>query len=304
MVPMTLRLAEGDRAVTVLNVIIAAGAIGAVVGVVQGTMLGFDSLSNRPEGSLTHYMTYSGVIMLVLSATVARLLFVTGSVVWPAIALPALVVALTLTWTRNAWLGALAAAMVLVALRRPRLLVLFPVIVGVAVLVAPEGIRARMWSIADVNDASNRDRLQMLAMGAEMVRDHPLFGVGPDVIRTVYPEYRPPDAVNPTNPHLHNVPVNIAAERGLPALGAWLWFVVVAVLRLVRLIRHREPAGPLAAAGLAAIAAMVTAGMFEYNFGDSEFLMLFLGLITLPEAAMRGTSRNATASGAPAAATQ
>jgi hypothetical protein len=28
--------------------------------------------------------------------------------------------------------------------------------------------------------------------------------------------------------------------------------------------------------------------MFEHNFGDSEFLMLFLGLITLPFAARRG----------------
>jgi hypothetical protein len=30
---------------------------------------------------------------------------------------------------------------------------------------------------------------------------------------------------------------------------------------------------------------MVTAGMFEHNFHDSEFLMLFLLLVTLPYAA-------------------
>jgi hypothetical protein len=30
---------------------------------------------------------------------------------------------------------------------------------------------------------------------------------------------------------------------------------------------------------------MLAAGLFEYNFGDSEFLMLFLILITLPFAA-------------------
>ena len=33
---------------------------------------------------------------------------------------------------------------------------------------------------------------------------------------------------------------------------------------------------------------MLAAGMFEYNFGDSEFLMLFLLLVTLPFAAFRG----------------
>ena len=32
---------------------------------------------------------------------------------------------------------------------------------------------------------------------------------------------------------------------------------------------------------------MLSAGMFEYNFGDSEFLMTFLVLVTLPFAAAR-----------------
>ena len=32
---------------------------------------------------------------------------------------------------------------------------------------------------------------------------------------------------------------------------------------------------------------MLAAGLFEYNFGDSEFLMLFLVLVTLPYAAER-----------------
>ena len=35
---------------------------------------------------------------------------------------------------------------------------------------------------------------------------------------------------------------------------------------------------------------MLAAGMFEYNFGDSEFLMLFLVLVTLPYAAERTPS--------------
>jgi hypothetical protein len=43
----------------------------------------------------------------------------------------------------------------------------------------------------------------------------------------------------------------------------------------------------LAAGGLACLAAMLAAGLFEYNFGDSEFLMLFLVLVTLPYAAER-----------------
>ena len=49
----------------------------------------------------------------------------------------------------------------------------------------------------------------------------------------------------------------------------------------------------LAAAGMGALVAMLAAGLSEYNFGDSEFLMLLLVLMTLPFAAARdeGSSR-------------
>ena len=59
-----------------------------------------------------------------------------------------------------------------------------------------------------------------------------------------------------------------------------------ACLALVRMFRQgRERV--LTTTALAAMAGMLAAGLFEYNFGDSEFLMLFLVLITLPFAAAR-----------------
>ena len=119
-----------------------------------------------------------------------------------------------------------------------------------------------------------------------MVAAHPMTGVGPNMVERVYEQYRDPRAVEKVNPHLHNVPVQIAAERGLPALGIWIWFVATAgwdLWRRLKKSRHRF----LAATGLAAIAGMLAAGLFEHNFGDSEFLMLFLVLLTLPFAADR-----------------
>ena len=41
----------------------------------------------------------------------------------------------------------------------------------------------------------------------------------------VYAQYRDPDALLLNAPHLHNVPLQIAAERGLPALGFWIWAI-------------------------------------------------------------------------------
>ena len=126
----------------------------------------------------------------------------------------------------------------------------------------------------------------MIEIGARIVADRPLTGVGPNMVPRVYEEYRPEYAVNQVNPHLHNVPLQIAAERGLPALGVWLWFVGATITALVRMFRQgRERV--LTTTALAAMAGMLAAGLFEYNFGDSEFLMLFLVLITLPFAAAR-----------------
>src|SRR4029079_7684542 len=129
---------------------------------------------------------------------------------------------------------------------------------------------------------SNRDRIAMIKSGIRIIRDNPITGVGPDMVIQVYPGYREPTAVSQRNSHLHNVPLQIAAERGLPALAVWLWFIGTLVRDFWR--RRTSDAPSLSNAGLAAIGAMLAAGLFEYNFGDSEFLMLFLVLVTLPYA--------------------
>lgn len=289
MVPAVAHLCRGSRAWTVLNVVIACGAVGALLGVIQFTMLGYNHTENRPEGSLTLYMTYSGVIMLVLCSAAARLLFYTEQRIWPAIAIPALAVALAVTFTRNAWIGAFAGIGTLLAIRDRRLLLVLPLVAALFLVAAPDALRSRALSTFDASHPSNRDRVAMWTIGRRIVADHPLAGVGPDMVKEVYADYRPAVYVNPTNPHLHNVPIQIAAERGLPALAVWLWFVAVALRDLWRQVRL-GPMTAVAAAGLAAVIAMLAAGMFEYNFGDSEFLMLLLGLMTLPFAAARSGS--------------
>jgi O-antigen ligase len=285
-VPAVYDLARGPRAAMTMDVIITVGAAAAAYGIVQYGMLHFDSLGQRPRGTLGHYMTYSGTLMLVIGAAAARLVFGGRDRTWPALVMPALVVALSLTLTRSAWVGACVAVGVLFILKDLRLLGLLPVVAALLFAFAPDSVTNRMVSMFDLRDPSNRDRLAMARTGTAMVRDFPLTGVGPAMIPKLYVQYRDADAVQPVNPHLHNVPLQIAAERGLPALVIWVAFIVVLAYSLFRLFRtEREPT--MAAAALAAIASMLSAGLFEYNFGDSEFLMLFLVLVTLPFAAAR-----------------
>ena len=296
-IPIAYRLLPGRRALTVIDVIITVGGISAVIGVVQFGILEFDSLGQRPRGLLGMYMTYSGQLMLIACVAAARVLFRKDDRLWTALVMPALVAALAATLSRNAWVGACVGIGLLFIIRDFRLFALLPVVLAAFIAFAPSQMTDRLYSsfrfkhlrhdtvTTEASVLSNQDRLAMLRSGLRIIKDDPLTGVGPDMVVTVYAYYRDPSAVQQLNSHLHNVPLQIAAERGLPALAVWLWFIAT----LLRdFIRNRMKADPsLAYGALAVTVAMVAAGMFEYNFGDSEFLMLFLVLVTLPYAAGR-----------------
>lgn len=290
LVPIAYRFAGGTRGSRLLTVVITCAAASAVFGIIQYGILHFDQLGQRPQGTLGHYMTYSGLLMLVIAIALARVLFGRGERTWPALVIPALAVAVALTFTRNAMVGVCAAAAVLFALKDFRLFALAPLVAAIFIAAAPGKIYQRFVSIFDLKDPTNRDRVAMLHIGERMVAAHPLTGVGPNMVQPLYAEYRGPDAVKTVNPHLHNVPLQIAAERGLPALAVWLWFMVALVRDLWTRFKSHDIQRPLAAAALACVVALVTAGMFEYNFGDSEVLMLFLIVVTLPAAAARAPS--------------
>ena len=285
-VPLAYRLFRGGRSLTAVDVVITVGALHATYGVIQFGVFNYDNLGRRVQGLLGHYMTYSGVLMLVACTAVARLMFRQQDRTWPAAVLPALIVALVLTMSRNAWVGACAGIGLLLLLRDFRLVALVPVAAATFIAFAPGPVAERMYSAFSLDDPSNRDRLAMMRSGINIIKDSPLTGVGPDAVRLVYPHYRDPLAEKQLNPHLHNVPLQIAAERGLPALLIWLWFVFTLLRDFVRHVRGSTVRW-LHTAGLAGVVAMLAAGMFEYNFGDSEFLMLFLLLVTLPYAADR-----------------
>src|SRR4051812_5843822 len=291
LVPLVYRFVGGRRPHTLITVVITCAAVSAVFGIVQYGILHYDNLGQRPQGTLGHWMTYSGLLMIVIGVAVARLVFGTSDRTWAALVLPALGVAVALTFTRGAAVGSCAAVALLFALKDFRLFAVLPILLAVAIAVAPGQIARRYASMFNMNDPTVHDRYTMLHIGERMIAAHPLTGVGPNMVERLYVSFKGPDSlvgpdgVTHINPHLHNDFIQIAAERGLPALALWLWFIFV----LMRDLWRRFEAGQraLAATAMATVVALLTAGLFEYNFGDSEVLMLFLTIVALPAAAVR-----------------
>jgi O-antigen ligase len=135
----------------------------------------------------------------------------------------------------------------------------------------------------------------MLSAGLALVAEHPLAGIGPGQVRRLYPEYAPPHAVRRHTSHLHNTPLQIAVERGLVGLALWLWIFAAFFVRSVGIWR-RLPADAaqdraLVAGCVAAIVALLVGGLFEYNFGDTEVLLVAMSLMALPFVLERDRAR-------------
>ncbi|HEV8616454.1 MAG TPA: O-antigen ligase family protein [Methylomirabilota bacterium] len=246
----------------------------------------FLSKCGRAHGFYSIYMTLAGVLAVVLASVLPRLLLRPRDAWWAATAWLAGAVALALTFVRGAWIALTVGALgALLALRRVRAaLALVAVLVALA-LVVP-GVRDRLRSLGTVHDDTTRDRLAMLDAGLRLVRDHPLTGVGPGQVKKVYPAVAGPEALRRSTSHLHDTPLQIAVERGLPGLAAWLTVFVAFFARALAILRALPPERgddrALVAGCIAAVATFLVGGLFEHNFGDTEVLLVALALMALP----------------------
>ena len=251
---------------------------------------------HRAHGFYSIYMTLGGVLAMVLVLTLPRLTYfrhrAAAATAWLVGAL-----GFALTLVRGAWVGfGIGVAVLACTVRRQTVTFVGVLLVAAAVLAVP-GVLQRVLSFVDVTDPTARERVAMMSAGVTLVREHPIVGIGPGQVKRLYPQYAPSYAVRRHTSHLHNTPLQIAVERGLVGLALWLWMFGAFFARLLRIWEH-VPAEAvqdraLVAGCAAAIVAFFIGGLFEYNFGDTEVLLVAMSLMALPLVIERGHARSA-----------
>ena len=264
--------------------------LAALLVIGQFFIVGKVSVETRLTGFMGHWMTLSGELMLAFVAGTGRILFGRPRRSWLWLVGLALVgVALSMTLTRSVWLATLLGIIVLLLMRHFhwKTFAMAGLAAGLLVIAAPDIIHKRIVSMWDANDPSNYARLAIWKAGRSMVEAHPWFGVGPQRVSRVFYDYHPIQSDRNRSGfypvHMHNNLLQFAAERGIPCALAWLWLIVK--LAGDHWIRFRQtPAADeiraVSAVGFAAVVVLFVAGLFEFNFGDSEVLMVFLFLVS------------------------
>ncbi len=292
---------EEREALWLVRLLLAATAVAAVytLGVAMTRPL---DLANRMSGFFSIYLTLAGFLVIAGALALAyAVLFEDGKGRWWIYAVGLFILAsLMTTFSRNAWVGIAAAAIfVVIVARSLRWAVCLVAIAAAAILLSPGAVQERVQSVGNMKDVTANERVLMWRSGLRMVADRPFAGFGLDMIKRSYTRYADPKALKQITGHLHNNVLHIAAERGLPALAAWIWIWVAfyaAGYRRRRFFREGSFGRRfLTVAGPAAVTGFLAAGMFEYNFGDSEVVMTAYFAMALP---FMGEGREAALSGA------
>jgi hypothetical protein len=254
-------------------------------------------VGSRITGFESHWMTFGALQLSVLLFLLAQLFFSDKRLPkWAYISVLILSSAIVLGWTRSIWLASLPSTLYLLWFWRPKLVWLLPALLVVVFAFAPGGTTDRLTSLVDPHGDtdSNQHRIVTFRTGLQMIKSHPLFGLGPEQISRQFTSYVPGDVPRPLPTgyygHLHNIYLQYAAERGIPALLSMMCLIGLTLWDCIRGLTQLAPGRSqqrcILHGTVAFTIAILVEGLFEFNLGDSEVLMMFVTVIGIAYAAL------------------
>ena len=241
----------------------------------------------KAQGTLGHYVVFAEMMMQIGCMTWAMLLCIgprnQGLWLLFMISFLALVAALFLTETRAALAGlAIGCFVSVLTLTGKRARIWASAALLLLVIAATAWIYHTRGPLGlSTRDPGTEFRTMMWEDGLRLIGQHPWFGVGMETIRNHWMEWNiRAFTFFHDESHFHSDLMQIAVERGLPAMAAWLWFVIaylIFLLRLIRKTRERNRFATGVATGvLASFVAFQTTALVHYDLGiESVAMILF-----------------------------
>jgi O-antigen ligase len=261
-------------------------------------------VAGRITGFMDHWMTFSGEMMIALMI-LGSLVFLAHERRWlvPLIAAGIVITAaLLLAYSRIMWAGTVVGGIYLLWIWKKWAVLAVPVLAGIVLAANPLGVRERVISIFEPHGDldSNAHRQVTRRVGWEMIKAHPLVGVGPEQVGPQFENYLPADIPRPLPEgyykHLHNIYIHYAAERGIPTMLAIVWLLLRALTDFARGLWRRPKSARrwMLHGGIATILAVMVGGLNEYNLNDSEVLAMFLAVVACGYVALYEGDENAS----------
>ena len=243
----------------------------------------------RASGWTPHYGTFSEILQILAQLAFGLALANYrnhglnrwSKLAFAAAALLALGVALTAMRTA---LIALAIGICVISFRslkqRARVLsvagVLLVLLFGAFVVYQTRAANA-LW----LQDPSSSLRAQVATIGLKRILLHPLFGHGMDSMHRHWAEWGFPGQ---EIIHMHSTPLQLAFDRGFPALIFWLWIMAVFWLTASRAEKSQRESRDTNRYGIllgatGAVAAVFASSLVNYNFGDEAVMIVFWWLM-------------------------
>lgn len=275
----------------------------------------------RAAGLYGHYTTYAEVLQLIMSLAVGLFVALPRKLspvgVLLALATVGMGAALLLTVTRASWLGLFVAVIAICCVWLKSARLNRRVVVGgivatalIVLLVAPVALnllqQKRNVGFLDRSDGSITWRETVYREGVGLFTQnarHFLVGVGMDSIKRHAGEWRLFDNGKLPPGHMHSTPLQLAVERGVFTLLAWLCFLFVYLLTLWRTEKRLidvESAGEsdetwfergVVLGAFGGAVGFFTSGVVHYNLGDSEVATVFYIIAGLALACYRMVER-------------
>jgi hypothetical protein len=248
----------------------------------------------RATGFYGQFVTYAEVLQLITALAMGLFVSLPKKRSWPGNlllgALAGFGFALLLTVTRASWLGCVVSTFVILFLAVGKRTMSLVGVLAIPLILAGLFVLQQKRNVAfiDQADQSTTWRETVWREGVNLLVSKPrhiLVGVGMDSIKGHWRDWGLFAGGRIPWGHMHSNLLQIALERGVPALLLWLAFLLVYARTLWRSLRSGTKLewierGVLLGA-LGGLAGFVTSGLVHYNWGDSEVVMVLYAIMGL-----------------------